>query len=276
MALVNDAKKEINAKIVYLGPKGAGKATALRSIYSRLKPDCRSELKCMAAGEHQMLFFDFTYPLPRRSDGYTVRFHIYTLIAGNESTPPWKMLLKGADGIVLLADSTAGRMYGNLECCALLLDALGHYGLKLADTPLSLQCNKRDLKEAAPLAVMKNELLPELSEEPLPVTAITGEGLLEGLNRTIKSILLKLGEDGGSVTVADAAAAPAALPGEDYGVTGDDASLLHCAGAETGFAVETAGAPYTADSSTIVIPLRLTGGACGKSVDFTVTVSVTL
>ena len=64
MALINDVRKEINAKIVYLGPKGAGKATALRYIYSRLKPDSRSELKCMAAGEHQMLFFDFSYPLP--------------------------------------------------------------------------------------------------------------------------------------------------------------------------------------------------------------------
>jgi len=275
MALVNDTKKEINAKIVYLGPKGAGKSTALRYIYSRLKPDCRSELKCMASGEHQMLFFDFSYPLPRRSDGYTLRFHIYTLVSGGESTPPWKMLLKGADGVVLLADSAEGRMYGNLECCALLLDSLGHYGLKLEDIALSLQCNKRDLSGTAPIALIKNELLPELGAEPLPVTALTGDGLLEGLNSTIRSILQKLGDDGDAGAIAENAGAPAALTGAET-VTPGDLSALHCPGEKAAFAIEVAGAALAADGNTVVIPLRLTGGECGKSIDFKVTLSVSL
>jgi len=275
MALVNDAKKEINAKIVYLGPKGAGKSTALRYIYSRLKPDCRSDLKCMASGEHQMLFFDFSYPLPRRSDGYTIRFHIYTLVTGGESTPPWKMLLKGTDGVVLLADSAEGRMYGNLECCALLLDSLGHYGLHLEDIAMSLQCNKRDLSGAVPVALIKNELLPELGAEPLPVTALTGEGLLEGLNGTIGRILQKLGqeeeadaigEDAGAAAVVTAAAAKAA----------GDPSAMHCPGEKAAFAVELAGEALAAGNNTVVIPLRLTGGECGKSVEFKVTLSVSL
>jgi signal recognition particle receptor subunit beta len=275
MALVNDAKKEINAKIVYLGPKGAGKSTALRYIYSRLKPDCRSELKCMASGEHQMLFFDFSYPLAGRSDGYTLRFHIYTLVSGGESTPPWKMLLKGADGVVLLADSEERRMYGNLTCCALLFDYLAHHGLKMKDITISLQCNKRDLKDVAQLSLIKNELLPELGEEPLPVTAITGDGLLAGLDSIIKGIMQKLGEEGGTETVAADVDAPAALTGaEDW--TASESSALHCADGIPGFAVEIAGTASAVDSSTIVIPLKLTGGECGKSVDFKVTVSVTL
>ena len=275
MALVNEAKKEINAKIVYLGPKGAGKSTALRYIYSRLKPDCRSELKCMASGEHQMLFFNFSYPLTRRRDDYTLRFHIYTLLSGDDSTPPWKMLLKGADGVVLLADSTEGRMYGNLTCCALLFDYLAHHGLKLDDITLSLQCNKRDLNDVAPLSLLKNELLPELGEDPLPVTAITGEGLLDGLNSTIKGILQKLGEEGDTETVAEDIDAPAAPNGADDW-TGSESSAMHCSEGIPGFAVEVAGAALAVDSSTIVIPLKLTGGECGKSVDFKVTVSVTL
>lgn len=275
MALVNDAKKEIHAKIVYLGAKGAGKSTALRYLYSRLKPDCRSELKCMASGEHQMLFFDFSYPLPRRSDGYTLRFHIYTLISGGASTPPWKMLLKGADGVVLLADSTEGRMFGNLECCAQLFDSLAHYRLKLEDIALSLQCNKRDLSGAVSLAGIKNELLPELGAEPLPVTAVTGDGLLEGLNSIIRDILHNLGEEGDTAAVAEDTVAPADMTGADEW-TRRDAATLHCSADNSGFKVEVAGEALVVDSSTLVIPLRLNGGECGKSVDFKITVSVTL
>ena len=108
MALVNNVKKEINAKIVYIGPKGAGKDTALRFIYSKLRPEYRSELKCMAVGEHRMLFFDFSYPLASRTDGYTVRFHIYTILSEAGTISPWKMLLKGADGVVAYRRSTVG------------------------------------------------------------------------------------------------------------------------------------------------------------------------
>lgn len=273
MALVNDAKKEINAKIVYLGAKGAGKATALRFIYSRLKQECRSELKSMAVGEHQMLFFDFTYPLPRRSDDYTVRFHVYTLLVGGDSPAPWKMLLKGADGVVLLADSDEGRMYGNLECCAQLLDALGHYGLKLHDIVLSLQCNKRDLPTALPLTAIKDELLPELATPPLAVTAVTGDGLLEGLNRTVTGIMQRLGMEGAVAAVSDREeSAPAGEKAEALDRVSVEA---HCPTGR-GFAVEAAGTPESAGDGTVIIPLRLTGGECGKSIDFTVTVTVNL
>ena len=164
MALVNDAKREINAKIVYIGPKGAGKGTALRQIYGRLNPERRSELKSMAVGEHQMLFFDFSYPASLRDDRYSVRFHVYTILAGEGPPPPWKMLLKGVDGVVLLADSSDGRMYANLESCALLMDSIAHYDRKLGDIALSLQCNKRDLSGACPLMPCSSELLPELCQ----------------------------------------------------------------------------------------------------------------
>lgn len=267
MALVNDVKKEINAKIVYIGPKGAGKGTALRQIYSKLKPENRSELKSMAVGEDQMVFFDFSYPVSLRAEGYSLRFHVYTFLAGEGTAPPWKMLLKGVDGVVLFADSTDGRMYSNLESCAVLIDSLAHYGKKLADVALSLQCNKRDLRGALPLENMRSELLPEVATPPVAVTATTGEGLLEGLNGLVSRILVNLGQEAAvakellTVQMQESAAEP-------------EEAFDHCSDDVPGFSVETAGDPVAIDRSTIVIPLLIKGGACGKSAEFKVTVSI--
>lgn len=276
MALFNDAKREINAKIVYIGQKGAGKGTALRQIYASLNPECRSTLKCMAVGEHQMLFFDFSYPGALRSDGYSVRFHVYTILAGEGTPPPWKMLLKGVDGVVLLADSSDGRMYGNLESCAVLMDSIAHYSRKLDEIALSLQCNKRDLKGALSLDVMRTELLPELQVEPVPVTATTGEGLLVGLDRLAAGILVNLGQEGAAEIVFRKAAAEAPTVESPDDEAEPEEAFDHCSADSPGFSVETAGEPVTIDRSTVVIPLRITGGACGKSAEFKVTLSVAI
>jgi len=276
MALVNDAKREINAKIVYIGPKGAGKGTALRQIYGRLNPERRSELKSMAVGAQQMLFFDFSYPTSLREDSYSVRFHVYTILAGEGVPPPWKMLLKGVDGVVLFADSSDGRMYANLESCALLMDSIAHYGRKHCDIALSLQCNKRDLSGVLSLDAMSSQLLPELASDPLPVIAVTGEGLLEGLDLLAKEILINLGQE---VTVESISPKPAkeVLAGVPQKSAAEpDEAFDHCTADSPGFSVETAGDPVTIDSSTVVIPLKITGGACGKSAEFKVTVSVTI
>src|SRR6185369_12107232 len=104
MALVNHAKKEINAKIVFYGPAGSGKSTALNYIYSRIKPSLRGDLKTVPAGADNLFLFDFSpfeAPLP---DGYRVRMHVYTL-AGNVTNPAtWKMTLKGADGVIIMVN----------------------------------------------------------------------------------------------------------------------------------------------------------------------------
>jgi signal recognition particle receptor subunit beta len=269
MALVNDAKKEINAKIVYIGAKGAGKSTALKSIYSRLNPEGRSELKSMAIAGHHMLFFDFSPPMPLAKEGYTVRYHLYTIQAEGESPLPWKMLLKGADGVVVLADSSPGVTYANLESCAVLVDSLAHYGVHCSDIPISLQCNKTDIDGALSPDDMKRELFPEAAKTALPVSALTGEGLLEGLASVVNDILRNLGQEGEvSLVVKEAPVSRANLR------EGSDESFLHCSGDTPGFSVEMAGEPVVLGQSTIEIPLRLTGGACGKSAEFKVTVSV--
>jgi signal recognition particle receptor subunit beta len=276
MALFNDAKREINAKIVYVGPKGAGKGTALRQIYERLNPECRSELKSMAVGEHQLLFFDFAYHLASSGDRYLVRFHVYTILGGEGTPPPWKMLLKGVDGIVLLADSSDGRMYANLESCALLIDSIAHYNRKFDDIAISLQCNKRDLKGALPLESMHSELLPELTSAPLPVTAIVGDGLMEGLNSLAREILVNLGQKGAAESISQIVTAGVLTADVQREETEPEEAFDHCTADSPGFSVETAGEPVAIDRSTVVIPLRITGGACGKSAEFKVTVSVSI
>ncbi len=276
MALVNDAKREINAKIVYIGPKGAGKGTALRYIYSKLKPEGRSELKSMAIGEHQLLFFDFAYPAPLVAESYAVRFHVYTILAAEGTPPPWKMLLKGADGVVLLADSSDGRMYGNLESCAVLMDSIAHYGRKLSDVAFSLQCNKRDLMGALPLAVIGSELLSGGDSNPLPVTAATGEGLLEGLKAVAREVLDKLGQESSLESICGSPEVDLPSAQSEEQAADPEEAFDHCGDDGPGLSVETAGNPVMLDNATIMIPLRLKGGPCGKSADFKVTVSVSI
>jgi signal recognition particle receptor subunit beta len=269
MALVNDAKKEINAKIVYIGAKGAGKSTSLKSIYSRLNPESRSELKSMAIAGHHMLFFDFSTPLPLVKEGYTIRFHLYTIQAEGDSPLPWKMLLKGVDGVVILADSSQGMTYANLESCAVLVDSLAHYGVNCSDIPISLQCNKTDINVAMSPDDMKRELFPETTKNAFPVSALTGAGLMEGLASVANDILRNLGQEG-EVLLAEKEAPVSSASSME----GSDESFLHCSGDASGFGVEMAGEPVLLGRATIEIPLRLTGGACGKSAEFKVTVSV--
>ena len=273
MALVNDAKREVNAKIVYIGPEGAGKDTALHSLYGSVPVEHRSELKTLASGGHSMLFFDFAYPVAPGQSGYQVRFHVYTLTSDGGDLP-WKMLLKGADGVVFLADSLADRLSANLICCATLHDALAHYGIKADSLPLALQCNKRDLPDILPLERLQAELFPETGGEPQPVVALTGQGLWEGLDRLARAILGNLGQ---TLPVAlPAAMGPVARPvpadDEDFAAVADE----HCLGPNAGFAIESAGTPECQPGGKIRIPLRLVGGECGKSIDFSVTVAVSL
>jgi len=271
MALVNDVKREINAKIVYVGPKGSGKTTALRYIYGKLKPEYRSELKSTSLGDHQLAFFDFAYSQTSRSDGYSVRFHLYTILIGSGSVPPWKMLLKGADGVVFLADSAAERMEDNIASGALLYEALAHYGIGMDDIPISIQCNKRDLPEALPPVQIAAETFPELGGSLLPVSAATGEGLLEGLQKLVRVVLQKLGQT--AVASGDGAEDELAVVDKPVDSRPSEVSGLPAA---TGFTVEPAGNPVMLESGVLSVPLRLLDedGAC--KAEFTIGITITI
>ncbi len=195
MALINHAKKEINAKIVYAGPGGAGKESSLQFIYRKLKTEFRSPLKSARLQDDSMLFFDFMPPSEGSVQGYSVRFHLYTLPGELTDTVSWKMLLKGVDGIVFVADLTADRLGQDRASLDQLQELLGGYQKGVSSLPFVVQANKRDCAEAVSL----DELCQTIGRADLPLvpaSALNGEGVLESLFQVVKAILKELRSSG--------------------------------------------------------------------------------
>jgi len=188
MPLINHAKGEINAKLVVAGPVFAGKTTNLQYIYGKLKESCRGKFKSMNLQNDQMLFFDFTPSSQGSVHGYTVRFHVYTM--GGEVTHPssWKMVLKWADGVLVVAGSGPDRMSANVASLKSLQVSLATYGKTLGDIPCVIQCNKRDVPQAHGLEEM-GRLLNQRNFPLVPAVAGTGEGILESLFALVKMVL---------------------------------------------------------------------------------------
>lgn len=195
MALINHTKGEINAKIVYYGPGLSGKGTNLNYIYRKLKPEHRGKLKTMNAGKDRMFFFDFAPPGQGKVGDYSVRFHNYSIIGEVEGDTAWKMVLKGADGLVFVADSAPDRMKANIESLDDLRKIMRSYGMSLKDLPGVLQCNKRDLDNATPVAEMESALNYG-GFAVIPAVAGKGEGVLESIFTLMKSVLKSLRESG--------------------------------------------------------------------------------
>jgi signal recognition particle receptor subunit beta len=190
MAIINNAKREINAKIVYYGLEGAGKGTSLRYLHDRIKPSLRGELKTLLASGGSLLFFDFSPFEQPVLGGYRIRFHIYTLPGRVNNPAAWKMTLKGADGVMLVVDaadtSPAGRQ--GMES---LRDYLASYGMSLHDMPSVLQINKADRNRSATTAA--TAALLELEHLPAHLsTALNGEGVLETFSILTRQIMERI------------------------------------------------------------------------------------
>lgn len=132
MAVINHAKREINAKLVYYGPPGTGKGALLKYIHQRIKPSLCGPLKVMDAGEDSLLFFDYVPFESSCLNGYRIRFHLYTLTGPVAHPGTWKMTLKGVDGIALVTGAdheSAG------EALRMVRAMLSGYGKRLEDVP---------------------------------------------------------------------------------------------------------------------------------------------
>jgi signal recognition particle receptor subunit beta len=190
MAIINNAKREINAKIVYYGHEGAGKGTSLRYLYGRIKPSLRGELKTLPASGGSLLFFDFSPFEQPVFGGYRIRFHIYTLPGKVNNPAAWKMTLKGADGLVLVVDAADTSPAGG-QGMESLRDYLNSYGMSLHDMPAVLQINKADRNRSATTAATAAQL--ELEHLPGCLsTALNGEGVLETFSILSRRIMERI------------------------------------------------------------------------------------
>ncbi|MGA7829227.1 MAG: ADP-ribosylation factor-like protein [Geobacteraceae bacterium] len=191
MALVNDAKKEIHAKIVYYGPAKAGKTTNLEFIYNKLKPEYRGKFKYLNTPGGRMVFFDFMRPELAGIKDFSLHFHIYTVPGEVVDDAIWKNVLKGVDGIVFVADMDPARMLENRRSLEDLKSHLAVHSANLHDIPCIFQLNKKDLAEAMAPEDMKNLL--EIGDVlSLPAAARSAEGVLPTLSEMVKMILQKL------------------------------------------------------------------------------------
>jgi signal recognition particle receptor subunit beta len=193
MAIVNHAKREINAKIVFYGHEGSGKGTSLRYLHERIKPSLRSELKSQPASGGSLLFFDFCPFEQPVFGGYRIRFNIYTLPGRVSNPAAWKMTLKGADGLVLVVAAPEARSAGK-QSIVRLRDYLASYGMGLSDIPTVLQVNKADL--AGKITTEDIAAGLELGNIPTCLTmALSGNGILETLSTLSRQVMDRLSQE---------------------------------------------------------------------------------
>jgi len=191
MTFINYAAKEINCKIVYYGPGLCGKTTNLQYIYTKTAPDAKGKMISLATETDRTLFFDFL-PLDLGTiRGFTTRFHLYTVPGQVFYDASRKLILKGVDGVVFVADSQQARMDANVESVRNLEQNLAEHGFDLPTMPYALQFNKRDL----PTAVAVDEMYRVLNfkrEPTFEAVATTGQGVFDTLKSVAKQILIEL------------------------------------------------------------------------------------
>jgi len=191
MTFINYASREINCKIVYYGPGLCGKTTNLQYIFDTTAPQARGKLISLATETDRTLFFDFM-PLELGTvRGFKTRFHLYTVPGQVFYDASRKLILKGVDGVVFVADSQEERMDANIESLYNLEENLQSQGYDLMKIPYVLQLNKRDLPNIIP----KDELTAELKRKDEPVVeavAATGSGVFDTLKAVAKLVLTEL------------------------------------------------------------------------------------
>ena len=191
MAFVNPKKKEVQVKIVYYGPGRGGKTTNLEYIYDKFSSRIKTEMVTIKTHGDRTLFFDFL-PLDLGAvRGFKTRFHLYTVPGQVFYDASRKLILKGVDGVVFVADSQEARMDANVESLRNLEENLNENGFELKTVPYVLQFNKRDLPSAMLVDDMYR-LLNFKGEPTFEAVAIKGIGVFETLKAVAKQVLYEL------------------------------------------------------------------------------------
>jgi len=191
MALINVATKEIHCKLVYYGPGLSGKTTNLKYIYSTVPGQARGDLLSIDTETERTLFFDFL-PLDLGTvRGFKTRIHLYTVPGQVFYDASRKLILRGVDGVVFVADSQEERMDANTEALDNLQENLKEHGYDFTRIPYVLQLNKRDLPNAMPVDTLKKELWKK-DEPVVEAVAFQGQGVFETLKAVAKLVLVEL------------------------------------------------------------------------------------
>jgi signal recognition particle receptor subunit beta len=224
MSMINYASREINCKIVYYGPGLGGKTTNLEHVYGKVAPASRGKMISLATETERTLFFDFLPVDLGTVRGFKVKFHLYTVPGQVYYNASRKLILKGVDGVVFVADSQTERMDANIEAMQNLYENMQQHGYDITRLPFAIQYNKRDLPNAAPIADLQAALNPgwpvtdpvrqRLTPDPyhegqflvaqhdgqwierapwFEAVAVTGDGVFDTLRAISKSVVKTLG-----------------------------------------------------------------------------------
>lgn len=191
MTFINYVAREINCKIVYYGPGLGGKTTNLQYLYDITNSENKGKLVSLATETERTLFFDFLPIDLGQIRGLRTRFHLYTVPGQVFYDASRKLILRGVDGVVFVADSQEERLDANLESLANLEQNLKEHGFDIGKIPYVLQLNKRDLPNAMPAEQLKKLLL--IKGEPVfEAVAKSGAGIVDTLKGVARQVLVEL------------------------------------------------------------------------------------
>jgi signal recognition particle receptor subunit beta len=195
VSFINYMAREINCKIVYYGPGLCGKTTNLQYIYKRTNPEAKGKMISLATETERTLFFDFLPLSLGEIRGFKTRFHLYTVPGQVFYDASRKLILKGVDGVIFVADSQLERLEANQESLDNLRTNLADHGYSLEKMPYVIQYNKRDLPNALPLEELRGLLNP-FGVLDYEASARTGQGVFETLKAVSKLVLTELKRGG--------------------------------------------------------------------------------
>jgi hypothetical protein len=188
MSFLNHMSRELNCKLVYYGPGLCGKTTNLQFVHDRTNPAARGKMVSLATESERTLFFDFMPLELGKVGGYKVRLHLYTVPGQVFYEASRKLILRGVDGVVFVADSQLARLDANEESLEDLATNLGEYGYSLDTLPLLIQYNKRDLPAIASVEELRAGLNPKGAPD-IEASARSGAGVMETLRGISKMVL---------------------------------------------------------------------------------------
>ena len=191
MSMINYASREIICKVVYYGTGLGGKTTNLEHVYSRVNPETKGELVSLATETDRTLFFDFLPMDLGEVRGFKTRFHLYTVPGQVYYNASRRLILKGVDGIVFVADSQGERAEANIEAMHNLYENLESYDYDLAEIPFVIQYNKRDLPDVLPVERLRAQLNPA-GVPDFESVATEGHGVFETLTSVCKLVVRDL------------------------------------------------------------------------------------